>query len=102
MNPPRPRYSNLRAAPRAAILTGWRTRVGRARPGPDIRVMAYRPGMVARVATPPLHLDAQEMLTALLRMDTTNPPGNERPAVDYLAGKLREVGIEPTILESAP
>jgi acetylornithine deacetylase/succinyl-diaminopimelate desuccinylase-like protein len=58
--------------------------------------------MVARVATPPLHLDAQEMLTALLRMDTTNPPGNERPAVDYLAGKLRDVGIEPTILEAAP
>src|SRR5437762_12003959 len=45
-----------------------------------------------------LALDAQEILTALLRMDTTNPPGNERPAVDYLAGKFREVGIEPTIL----
>jgi len=58
--------------------------------------------MVARAAPPPLHLDAQEMLTALLRMDTTNPPGNERPAIDYLAGKLREVGLEPTILESAP
>ncbi len=58
--------------------------------------------MVAQVALPPLHLDAQEMLTALLRMDTTNPPGNERPAVDYLAGKLREVGLEVTIVEAAP
>jgi acetylornithine deacetylase/succinyl-diaminopimelate desuccinylase-like protein len=58
--------------------------------------------MVAQVALPPLHLDAQEILTALLRMDTTNPPGNERPAVDYLAGKLREVGLEPAILEAAP
>ncbi|MCA9676248.1 MAG: M20/M25/M40 family metallo-hydrolase [Kofleriaceae bacterium] len=50
----------------------------------------------------PLCLDAQEMLAALLRMDTTNPPGAERQAVDYLDGKLREVGLTPTILESGP
>jgi acetylornithine deacetylase/succinyl-diaminopimelate desuccinylase-like protein len=68
-------------------------------PEARVRILA---SMVAQRALPPLHLDAQEMLTALLRMDTTNPPGNERPAVDYLAGKLREVGIEPTILEAAP
>jgi acetylornithine deacetylase/succinyl-diaminopimelate desuccinylase-like protein len=49
-----------------------------------------------------LPLDAQEMCQHLLRIDTTNPPGNERPAADYLAGKLREVGYEPTILEAAP
>lgn len=54
------------------------------------------------VALPPLHADAQELLTALLRIDTTNPPGNERPAVDYLAGKLAEAGLDPTILEAAP
>ncbi|MBE7454998.1 MAG: M20/M25/M40 family metallo-hydrolase [Kofleriaceae bacterium] len=54
------------------------------------------------MALPPLHLDAQEMCQALLRIDTTNPPGNERPAVDYLAGKLREVGYDVTVLESAP
>jgi acetylornithine deacetylase/succinyl-diaminopimelate desuccinylase-like protein len=46
--------------------------------------------------------DAVEMCQALLRMDTTNPPGNERPAADYLDRKLREVGYEPVILESAP
>jgi len=46
--------------------------------------------------------DALEMCRALLRMDTTNPPGNERPAADYLDGMLREVGYEPTMLESAP
>ncbi|HUH00571.1 MAG TPA: M20/M25/M40 family metallo-hydrolase, partial [Kofleriaceae bacterium] len=46
--------------------------------------------------------DAQEMCQRLLRMDTTNPPGNERPAADYLADKLGEVGLETTILESAP
>lgn len=54
------------------------------------------------MSLPPLHLDAQEMCQHLLRIDTTNPPGNERPAADYLAGKLREVGYEVTVLESAP
>ena len=38
----------------------------------------------------------------LLRFDTTNPPGNERLAADYIAGVLRAAGIEPLILESAP
>jgi acetylornithine deacetylase/succinyl-diaminopimelate desuccinylase-like protein len=46
--------------------------------------------------------DAQTMCQALLRMDTTNPPGNERQAADYLERMLREVGYEPTMLESAP
>jgi acetylornithine deacetylase/succinyl-diaminopimelate desuccinylase-like protein len=53
-------------------------------------------------APPPLHLDAQEMCQALLRIDTTNPPGAERPAAEYLAGKLREVGLSPVLLDSAP
>ena len=61
-----------------------------------------RAAMVAQLASQPLHLDAQELLTALLRMDTTNPPGNERPAAEYLAGALREAGLEPTLLEAAP
>ena len=46
--------------------------------------------------------EAQEICQALLRMDTTNPPGNERPAAMYLHGKLQDVGIEATLLESAP
>lgn len=51
---------------------------------------------------PELGLDAREMCQALLRMDTTNPPGNEKPAAEYLARKLSEVGYEPILLESAP
>jgi acetylornithine deacetylase/succinyl-diaminopimelate desuccinylase-like protein len=51
---------------------------------------------------PTLALDAQEMCQALLRMDTTNPPGDERKAAEYLAGKLREVGYDPTLIDSAP
>ncbi len=46
--------------------------------------------------------EAQDICQALLRIDTTNPPGNERPAADYLAAALREAGYEPVLLESAP
>src|SRR5262245_61576080 len=46
--------------------------------------------------------EAQTICQALLRMDTTNPPGNERPAAEYLAAALRESGHEPVLLESAP
>lgn len=43
-----------------------------------------------------------EHLRALIRFDTSNPPGNERPAAEYLAGVLQREGLEPLILESAP
>ncbi len=34
------------------------------------------------------------MLQRLVRMDTVNPPGNERPAQEYLAGLLERAGFE--------
>lgn len=43
---------------------------------------------------------AREHLRALLRLDTTNPPGNEGPAVDYLARVLGDAGLSPRILVS--
>jgi acetylornithine deacetylase/succinyl-diaminopimelate desuccinylase-like protein len=41
-------------------------------------------------------------LSTLLRFDTTNPPGNETPAAHWVAGLLRQEGIEAEVLESAP
>jgi len=41
-------------------------------------------------------------LQDLLRIDTTNPPGGETAAAEYLAGVLRREGYEPVVLESAP
>ena len=38
----------------------------------------------------------------LIRIDTTNPPGNERPAAELLAEELCQAGLEPVVLESAP
>jgi acetylornithine deacetylase/succinyl-diaminopimelate desuccinylase-like protein len=46
--------------------------------------------------------EAVETLQGLLRIDTTNPPGNERAAANYVAAVLAEDGIESRIMESAP
>lgn len=41
-------------------------------------------------------------LQALIRIPTVNPPGNEKPAAEYLAGVLAAEGYDPVLLESAP
>ena len=46
--------------------------------------------------------EAVEITRQYLRIDTTNPPGNETPAAEFLAGILQEAGYETTTLESAP
>ena len=46
--------------------------------------------------------EALRVFQELLRIDTTNPPGNERAACQYLGSILREAGIPHEILESAP
>jgi acetylornithine deacetylase/succinyl-diaminopimelate desuccinylase-like protein len=46
--------------------------------------------------------EALGLLKDLVRIDTTNPPGNERPAVDYVAGVLSREGIDYQVLESEP
>jgi acetylornithine deacetylase/succinyl-diaminopimelate desuccinylase-like protein len=43
-----------------------------------------------------------ELLRALLRFDTTNPPGDEAECVAFLADSLRGAGVEPEVLSSAP
>jgi acetylornithine deacetylase/succinyl-diaminopimelate desuccinylase-like protein len=37
--------------------------------------------------------ETTEVLQALIRFNTVNPPGNERPAIEYLEGYLREAGF---------
>ena len=43
-----------------------------------------------------------ELLQNLIRFDTTNPPGNERECVEYIAGLLRAAGIEPRFYSRVP
>ncbi len=46
--------------------------------------------------------EAVRHLQALIRIPTVNPPGNEKPAADYLAEVLAAEGYDPLVLESAP
>ncbi|MEM7011355.1 MAG: M20/M25/M40 family metallo-hydrolase [Verrucomicrobiota bacterium] len=46
--------------------------------------------------------EAKRVLRDLLRIDTTNPPGNERAAVDYIRQLLEAEGVECVVHESAP
>ena len=46
--------------------------------------------------------EATEILSNYLRINTTNPPGNEMEAARYLEGILRLEGIESTVYEPVP
>lgn len=52
--------------------------------------------------TAALAKEAQGWLIDLLRIDTTNPPGNEQAAAKYIAGVLDKEGIRSEILDLAP
>src|SRR4029079_6860551 len=57
--------------------------------------------VAAPAATAPSLSEAARWLQGYLRLDTTNPPGNERLAADYIAGLLRREGI-PSRLVATP
>jgi len=42
------------------------------------------------------------LLSDLIRINTSNPPGNEIEAIDYCARYLKGFGVEPVVIESAP
>ncbi len=56
----------------------------------------------AEVDVPRLQGEAVDRLQQYLRIDTTNPPGNETRGVEYLASLLRAEGIPFQTRESAP
>src|ERR1700761_134822 len=43
-----------------------------------------------------------DLLVELLRINTSNPTHPERPAAEWVAERLAEVGIESQIIEAAP
>ncbi len=47
-------------------------------------------------------MTATTHLQNLIRLNTSNPPGNEILAAQYLSGVLGQAGYEPEIVESAP
>jgi acetylornithine deacetylase/succinyl-diaminopimelate desuccinylase-like protein len=45
---------------------------------------------------------AVELLTSLIRFDTTNPPGNEHDCIAFINDLLKEAGFETVVLSKAP
>src|SRR5919106_3463900 len=44
--------------------------------------------------------DAISLLQELLRLDSTNPPGNEKPVAEALEGRLSSAGLSTEIVAS--
>jgi acetylornithine deacetylase/succinyl-diaminopimelate desuccinylase-like protein len=52
--------------------------------------------------TTALASEAQDWLVELVKINTTNPPGNEQAAAKYIADILMKEGITPEILDMGP
>jgi len=50
----------------------------------------------------PMGQDAVRHLAALIRIDTTNPPGNETPASEYIAAMLQSAGLDSQLIGAEP
>jgi acetylornithine deacetylase/succinyl-diaminopimelate desuccinylase-like protein len=46
--------------------------------------------------------EVDALCSALIRIDTTNPGRDERPAAEYVATLLTDAGLEPVVLEAQP
>ncbi len=60
-----------------------------------------QPAPAARAVDPPRLSEAARWLQGYLRIDTTNPPGNEHKAASYLAAILHREGIPTRLVVSA-
>jgi acetylornithine deacetylase/succinyl-diaminopimelate desuccinylase-like protein len=49
-----------------------------------------------------IEAEAAGLLSRYIQFDTTNPPGNEGLAVEFLADTLSERGFTPTVIKSGP
>ena len=55
---------------------------------------------MAQIDWQKIQSEVVEHLRALVRVDTTNPPGNERPAAEYIAGVCEKAGLKTEVVES--
>src|SRR5688572_10066988 len=64
---------------------------------------AQRPAPEARQPNwPQIEQETMQHFQALLRFDTSDPPGNEKPAADYLKQVLEREGIPVEIIALEP
>jgi acetylornithine deacetylase/succinyl-diaminopimelate desuccinylase-like protein len=70
-----------------------------------VAVVAILSGLLRAQATPDFmqaQAEAVKHLGELVKIDTSNPPGNETRAAEYIKGVLAAEGIPAQIFESAP
>jgi acetylornithine deacetylase/succinyl-diaminopimelate desuccinylase-like protein len=90
----------------STACAGWRPAPPLA--GPSSEPVLETPARVALLTAPgeadwkALGDEATALLSQYLRINTTNPPGNEIAAARWLAAVLRRDGIEAQIFEPAP
>jgi len=63
---------------------------------------AGTPARAADIDWADVERQATTFLSAYIQIDTTNPPGNESAAAQFLADRFRQAGIEAETFESAP
>ncbi len=83
-----------------AVTTGYS-------PSAAVQPVDARRGAVNGAAAPDLdwtaiQVETADLLGQLLRLDTTNPPGNESLVAEFLADLLTAEGIPCRLLEAAP
>ena len=68
-------------------------------------VLLFGAAAFAQQSTPDFskaHDEALKFLVELVKINTSNPPGNEARAAEYIKGVLAAEGIQAQIYESAP
>jgi len=65
-------------------------------------VAALAPPLLAEPDWKALTDETAQILSAYAKIDTTNPPGNELPAAEFLQATLAKDGIESKLYPSAP
>ena len=71
-------------------------------PSSPYRSLMKRPSEHFAIDWDQVSAEVTALLQDLIRIDTTNPPGNEILAAQLIAERLEAEGLEPRISESAP
>lgn len=67
-----------------------------------VLLLSASPAQAADIDWPRARAEAVQLLQELIRINTTNPPGNEREAALHLLKLLESEGIETRLLDVAP
>src|SRR5712691_7046756 len=67
-----------------------------------VLLLSASPAQAGDIDWPRARAEAVQLLQELIRINTTNPPGNEREAALHLQKLLESEGIETRLLDVAP